>query len=193
MHVLLIAVVVSLAFNSVFCYMIYKTQQAEAHAGKIPARRSIIPGTRQQFLYLQDFRVMVWGDWICLAVTGIAFWYLVLSQNITPLSWVAYIAIAIIDAIAFTLMCLVKTHKPDYGFPEVGKTSIAGYLHSGYHGCNVAGIILSVWHFLIGNLHGWPMWCLFIGGGAYLVAFYLDIRTGNFAKVEYIQKPQGGM
>ena len=63
------------------------------------------------------------------------------------------------DAVFFTRMCLGENHKPDYGFPAPGKVSLAGALHSVYHGVNVAIIVAMVYFGVVGLA---PLWTVIV-------------------------------
>jgi hypothetical protein len=50
--------------------LMFMLQQCDRN---MPERHSIIPGTRQKFLYFQDFWTMTWGDAVGVGLIQIAF------------------------------------------------------------------------------------------------------------------------
>jgi hypothetical protein len=123
---------------------------------------------------------MTWGDLIGIPLIINAFWHLVVNGNIGQWQWLIFLAIAVVDAWAFRKMCVGKNHKPDMGFPEIGKVSWIGFIHLPYHGVGVAVSVLIIWHIIAGNLWGPVLYVALIGGAIYIASFIADIRAGNF-------------
>lgn len=149
----------------------------------LPLRNSIIPGTNQRFLYIQDFWTMTWGDGIGVLLIANAFVHLVI-KDITNLWW--SLPIIVVSGLGFLDMCLGKGHKPDYGFPDIGKVSSAGILHLLYFGVGVAASVMCVWNLITGDLRGPVMWVAFAGGVFYIGCFILEVRSGNLDPLKKI-------
>ena len=160
---------------------------AQALDKSLPPRNSAIPGTRQdpddpksppqKFLYIQDFWTMTWGDGIGVLLIVNAFVHLAV-KDITNLWW--GLPIVLISGLGFLKMCLGKGHKPDYGFPDIGKVSLAGILHLFYFGAGIAASVICVWNLITGDLRGPVMWVSLAGGAFYIICFVLEVRSGNF-------------
>lgn len=146
----------------------------------LPLHYCFIPGTNQRFLHMQDFHTMTWGDLIGIPLIANMFVHLAMNGFVGSGQWLAFFIIAIVDAVGFRKMCLGKNHKPDMGFPEIGKVSWTGFAHLPYHGVCVAMTVLSVWHIALGNLRGPVLYVGLAGGVLYLASFIADIRSGNF-------------
>ena len=117
-------------------------QRKEAKQGIIPPKGSMIPGTWQEHLRLEQFHSMTWGDLVGLsAVWGASIWTLYLCWDAGGPEIAIRIGGAIIGlgaGISFHKMCLKPDHKPDYGFPVAGKASLAGTVHSVFFGLSFA-------------------------------------------------------
>ena len=163
----------------------YNMQQEEIRAGMIQRHGTKVAGTNQQFLHWQDFYCQRYGNTIGLTILSVGFCHLVLYGFVSPVQWAVFIGIAAIDAIGFTLMCLGKNHKPDWGFPEIGQASWSGLFHSIYHGFSIAMAALCLWHWLItGNFHGPVLWLTLAGGIFYLITDLADIKAGHFNPIK---------
>lgn len=171
---------------------------AQALDKNLPPRRSVIPGTRwtekdeegnskehwQEFLYIQDFWTMTWGDGIGVLLIANAFVHLVV-KDITNLWW--GLPIVVVSGLGFLKMCLGKDHKPDYGFPDIGKVSFAGILHLFYFGAGIAASVMCVWNLITGDLRGPVMWVALAGGAFYIGCFVLEIKSGNFDPIKILE------
>jgi predicted small integral membrane protein len=146
----------------------------------LPARHSIIPGTRQKFLHMQDFHTTTWGDLFAIPLLISAFAHLLSNGYIGVWQWFIFVIIALVDGIGFLEMCLTEKHKPDQGYPRRGVVSWHGLSHLPYHGVCVAMIVLSIGQTVIGNLYGPVLYVSLFGGALYIAAFIADIRAGNF-------------
>lgn len=166
---------VSVVITNVLC--IGAMLVAQALDRGLPPRNSIILGTKQKFLYIQDFWTMTWGDGIGVLLIVNAFVHLVI-KDITNLWW--GLPIVVVSGLGFLKMCLGKDHKPDYGFPDIGKVSFAGILHLFYFGAGIAASVMCVWNLFTGDLRGPVMWVALAGGAFYIVCFVLEVRSGNF-------------
>jgi len=169
--------------NTLFCAITIFAQDMERN---LPVRHSLIPGTRQKFLYLQDFWTMTLGDWIAIPLIFNAFVHLAV-KDISNFWWST--PFMVISATAFFKMCMGKNHKPDYGFPDIGIISTAGILHLFYFGVAVGGSVICIWNLCIGELSGPVMWTALAGAIFYIGCFVLEVRSGNFdpLKIELVR------
>ena len=161
---------------------------AQNASKSLPLRGSLIPGTCQKFLHLQDFYTMVWGDLFGVPLIAAVFFRLVTTGQVTAWQWVAFWGLAIVSPAIFLKMCLAENHKPDWGFPEAGKISLGGILHLPYFGAGIAMAALCLWHLATGNLYGTTLWVGLTGGGIYLSCFAADIISGNFDPIKRVNK-----
>lgn len=127
---------------------------------------------------------MTYGDLFAVPLVFNAFAHLVMA-DIANLWWC--LVIGVISGAGFTVMCLGKRHKPDYGFPKTGKTSIAGLIHSVYFGAGIGATVVCLWHlFLTGNLP-WDSivtWVALASVPLYPSCVFLDFKSGNFDPLE---------
>lgn len=150
---------------------------AQASDKGLPQRNSLIPGTRQKFLYIQDFWTMTYGDWFGIPLIVNAYAHLMV-RDIYNLWW--GLPIMVVGLVLFARMCLGKTHKPDYGFPDIGKISLAGILHLIYFGVGIAAALMSAWGIWQGTLRGPVKWAAMAGGAFYGLCITLEFGSGNF-------------
>ena len=97
---------------------------------KLPPRHSIIPGTDQKFLYMQDLWRTGLADLIGVTLIYTAFFHLVWNGKLNVLHWSAFALLAIISSSIFLWICLGENHKPDVGFPTTGVISMNGLLQT---------------------------------------------------------------
>ncbi len=183
MEFLLILAVV-LAINTVGVISILLAQDTDAN---LPVRHSLIPGTNQKFLYIQDFWTMTWGDLYGVPLFVNAFVHLV-KREIIYLWWA--IPIGAVVTLGFLVMCLGKNHKPDYGFPATGKISLAGKLHLFYFGMGWGAGLVALWSlFVTGDS---PLdiiaWVGLAGAGFYLACFGAEFASGNFDQLKKLEE-----
>lgn len=162
----------------------------------LPPRHSVIPGTNQRFIYMQDFWSMIYGDIIAIPLIANAFMHVAAAGLVSDTEWLVLLVIATVDASGFYLLCVHPNHKPDQGYPEPGKIGWNGIAHLPYHGVGMAMSLLaifhifhidgviSVLHIFSGDLNGWPLYVGLVGGVIYVAFFILDIRAGNFASLK---------
>ena len=155
----------------------YALQQIDKN---LPPRHSLIPGTNQKFLYMQDFYTMTWGDLIGLVWIMNAFVHLVVHGHVGYGQWIFFAIIATASAFFFMAMCLGPTHKPDQGFPEVGKISMHGISHLPYFGIYAAVSMLSIYHLFSENIASPIMWLGLAGGLIWVASQIADQKAGNF-------------
>jgi len=153
---------------------------------KLPRRHLIIPWTNQKFLYMQDFWTMTWGDLIGVPLIWVAFIHLAVYRHLGIWHWLCYLALAVIVSAIFLKMCLSSKHKPDMGFPRLGRISRTGIIHLPYFGFGVTSAIFCLWFIITGEL--WESVLLVGLGGALLYAhcFVADIVSGNLAPLKRI-------
>lgn len=150
----------------------------------LPPRGSLILGTNQKFLYIQDFWTMTYGDLFGVPLIFNAFVHLVV-QDIANLWW--GLLVALVSTLAFLKMCLGKNHKPDYGFPNIGKISLAGIMHLFYFGAGMGAAIMCLWGVFVTGSLPWlsPVTWVFLGGGVlYIGCFVVEMKSGNFDPLE---------
>ena len=168
------------------CYLIHLAflstmriaERISVEMGGTQHRRSTIPGTHRRFLHFMDFACQKYGCHYGLPLVTFAFANLLVGDSITRQQWIVGLAIAVIDALVFTIMCLGRNHTPDSGYPEAGRISACGAIHSVYRGLNVGSIAICFLH--IGELH----WLFWVGGALYLITFGIDIRRGHFKSLD---------
>jgi hypothetical protein len=170
--------------NSLYIGFMFLLQELD---GNLPPRHSLIPGTRQKFLYVQDFHSYTWGDLFGIPLIFNAFAHLILNGEISDVQRFIFMTVVIIDGLGFMYMCLGKNHKPDQGYPEIGKVSAHGISRPPYHGIGEAMSLLVIWHIFVGSLRGPVMWVALAGGVIYIASFICDILAGNFESLKRIE------
>ena len=152
----------------------------------LPPHNSIIPGTNQRFLHMQDFWTMTWGDIVGVALINTAFVHLAVNGCLGVWHWVAFGVLVVALMVQFARMCTSNNHKPDMGFPDIGKISCTGILHLPYFGVGVAAGAFCVWFIITGDLRG-PVLCVGLAGGIfYALCFVAEIKSGNFDPLKRI-------
>jgi hypothetical protein len=175
--------VIALLANSAYLLVILSAQRLEKQAGKLRARHDIIPGTRQIFLYWQDFTTQVAGNTFLMPFVLYVFLWQLLYQGFHSSVWLWFIGIAIVDMCLFAMMCLAKDHKPDWGYPLPGRMSVCGFLQLLYHGAFTSIIAISLYSLVMhwADIPGMIMiTCLVI----YLAFARLDYKFGYFEKLK---------
>lgn len=153
----------------------------------LPRRHSIIPGTHQKFLYIQDFWTMTWGDVVGVPLFVNAFVHSIFLTHDNSNIWWALVS-GMIVIVIFLKMCLGKNHKPDYGFPQAGKISLAGILHLIYMGVGFGAGITCLKNLVTGTLYGPVLWVALAGGVIWIWFFVLEIKSGNFDPIKRISE-----
>ena len=126
---------------------------------------------------------MTWGDAVGVPPIINAFVHL---AGIDVLNlWLGF-SIMALSAAAFAVMCLGSNHKPDYGFPDTGKISFAGFLHLFYFGFGTGAALLCLLALIRGELEGPVMWTALSGGTFYAGCFILEIASGNFDRLKKV-------
>lgn len=177
--ILAVAVLVNLAWISVM----FVAQQADK---SLPARNSIISGTNQKFLHMQDFWTMTWGDLVGVALINTAFLHLAVNGFLGVWRWIAFAVLVIGFSVQFAKMCLSQGHKPDMGFPDIGKISLIGKIHLPYYATGMAAGAFCILAIFTGDLRG-PVLYVGLGGAAvYALCFVAEIKSGNFDPLKRI-------
>ncbi len=147
----------------------------------LPPRRSLIPGTRQPFLYMWDWYTILYGDTIAVPLIVNAYMHLVAYGHISAVQSTISALLAMILTVVGIVSCLGPNHKPDQGFPEVGRISAHGLIHMPYFGAgwSMGAVALCHWLFL-GHLSGPVLWLGLFGGVLYLFLLAMEFKSGNF-------------
>jgi len=167
------------------CVMLYG-EWIHVKNGNMPPRGSIIPGTNQKFMYMQDWFTCTWGDMFALPLVLNAFVTLAVNGRIAAWEWILSAMLAVILGVGFLLMCLGKDHKPDQGYPEIGVVSLQGILHLPHFGVAVAMVVVCVGHAIFGGLRGPVLYTAIVGGVLWVVTFVLDAVTGHFDPIKRV-------
>lgn len=171
--------VVAVVTNLVWILAMFVAQMLDK---SLPPQNSTIPGTRQKFLYMQDFWTMTWGDIVGVSLIWVSFFHLALAW-FGPYSWIFFWVVAILLAWQFMRMCLGVNHKPDWGYPEVGKISVGGYLHLPYFGVSV---VAGVWCLGLLRVPGTVMYIYLAGLVVYALCFLLELKSGNLDPIKKV-------
>lgn len=168
-----------LKFNTVACFLQLVFQEIERRKGKIPKRRSLIPGTRQKFLYWQDFHVQTFGDFLGLLFIANGFVHLAMAGMSSTL-WTVFIASGTIFGGLFLKSALSHNHKPDWGFPTPGRISLGGIIHLPYFAILSGMSMVCLIAIIDGQMKGGLLWSTLGGGIFYVFIFWIDITKGHF-------------
>lgn len=185
MEVLLVTLVIVAVLNWIYIQGMLMLQSFDAEARLLPPRHSIIEGTNQRFLYIQDFWTMTWGDIGAVPFIWTAFMHLALQNK---LNWVAMGIIGTIAIWLFRSICFRPEHKPDYGFPAPKLVSTAGFFHVLYMGAGVGAGITCLINLCMGKLTGLAMWVGIAGGVLYGITFLLDVVSGNLDSLHVVKE-----
>lgn len=169
--------------NSVWMVLMFAAQEFDK---SLPPRHSTIPRTNQRFLYFQDFWTMTWGDGIGVALINTAFAHLAINGCLGVWHWVVFMALVTALAAGFAKMCMSPGHKPDMGFPDIGKISWIGILHLPYFGLGMTAGAFCVWFICTGDLRGPVLYVGLLGAAAYAVFLVLEVKSGNFDPLKRI-------
>lgn len=168
-------------------------QNNDAADSILPPRWSTIPGTAQLFLYMQDFHTMTWGDLVGLSMVwsaslaGIGSGWSASRALTGSIIIVLGAAIGLTAGMLFHQTRLKPDHKPDYGFPQAGKSSAAGLTHSVFFGLSFwvgsTGLIFFIvfWQ-EVGRDYSAPLlaWIGVTGLAIWLAAGLADLRAKKF-------------
>jgi len=163
--------------NLVYLGTMFAAQQLDK---SLPPRHSLIPGTKQKFLYMQDWYTMKYGDVVAVPLIANVFVHLVINGYVNVVQWGIFAILSLILAVTGISMCLTPEHKPDQGFPSAGKASIQGWLHMPYFGVGWSIGTISLINWPLGHIHGPVLWLGLSGGAFYLVCLVAEFKSGNF-------------
>lgn len=149
----------------------------------LPPRNSLIPGTRQKFLYANDFWTMTYGDVVGVSLIWVAFSHVAVNW-FGAYTWMFFWAVAFLVALNFMRMCLKADHKPDWGYPAQGEISLGGYLHLPYFGFSV---VAGVWCLGLVREPGIVLMIYLAGAVIYIICFVLEIKSGNFDPLKKVE------
>lgn len=170
--------------NTAMCLLQYGAQQIDMARGKIPARHSIIPGTKQKFLYWQDFYMQTYGDFLGLVWVMNAFAHLFIAESINWWMWAIFVIVFMFSCFMVLKSCLTVDHKPDWGYPEYGVASFGGLIHVPYFALNAAMGVVCIISMITGQLRGPVMWMALFGGVVILAMTIADKKSGHFDPLE---------
>lgn len=154
----------------------------------LPSRHSLIPGTKQRFLYMQDWWTVAYGDTIAVPLVANVFVYLVINGHVNSVQWGIFAVLSLILTVIGINMCLTPEHKPDQGFPTAGRISLQGALHMPYFGIGWSMGIFSLLHTCFGHVTGPVLWLGVFGGAFYLACLVAEFKSGNFDPLKPLPK-----
>lgn len=166
--------------NSALCFLQYCFQEIDFLAGRISERHSLIPGTKQKFLYWQDFYMQTYGDFLGLVWVMNAFGHLFSTGTISLFLWAVFIVVFVFSTVLVLLSCLKMDHKPDWGYPRPGKISLGGLSHVPYFALQAAMGIVCLISIITGQLRGPVMWMALFGGLVIAAMSFADKKSGHF-------------
>jgi hypothetical protein len=170
----------ALVVNTVLCYLQFLAERVDMANGKILARHAIIPNTNQKFLYWEDFYMQTYGDLLGLVWVMNAFFQLVAAGKINNVMWFIFALFAVLGVFFTLKTCLAKNHKPDWGYPEIGKISLGGISHLPYFGIQLGMGVVCLIKAFTGELTGLVLISAIGGGIIIVIMAILDWKTGHF-------------
>jgi hypothetical protein len=171
-------------FNIFFWVAMLAVQKWLARSGRIPARSP-------KFFYLWDFHSSGWGDLVGVTLINVGV-SSVIAQTWNPEKWLYIVGACIFGltvTAAFQYSCTRPSHKPDWGYPAEGITSVGGWFHLSYFGFQYIfgffGLLLVIHTVFNGGLESilFPFLIGIIGVVIFYISIFLDFKQGNFAKV----------
>jgi len=170
--------------NTVLCLTQYLVEQADHKNNRIAPRHSIIPKTKQKFLYWEDYYAQTYGDFLGLVWIMNGFAHLVVQGQITTAQWIVFGVVSFLAALIFLLVNLKPGHKPDWGWPSEGYISRGGLSHLPYFGINAGMVTVCVINMINGKMTGYLLWTTLLGGAIWTIATIYDWRAGHFDGVK---------
>lgn len=157
-------------------------QHQEIKKGKIPALRPHNPMIPERgFLGIENYCTTSWGDLLALWLIDFA-----IGEEIAEGIPLTVLFISLIAGVVITMFCqrewMGSWHKPDWAYPRKGEISLAGKIHLGYFFAQLTIVIAGALFLVIGSLSLWQIAVAGIGGGLYVLAIFLDITSGRWAK-----------
>lgn len=178
--------VMAVLLNSSLCIMQYMFQGIDRIRGIIPPHRSKIPGTKQFFLQWEDFYTQTYGDFLGLIWVMFVFLHLLVDGHFEYWLLAVFFAVFMVTVLFFLKSCRAKDHKPDWGFPTIGRISLGGFSHLPYLGLNAAMVVICIIKSITGELNGLLFWTFVIGAGFWCLTFVADLSSGHFDKLKTI-------
>lgn len=172
--------VVAASCNLFWIFVMFLVQQLDKN---FPEQHSTIPGTNQKFLYMQDFWTISWGDTIGMSLIWAAFFHLVIYR-FEFRHWLVFAVLSVLLMAGFAIMCFGKDHKPNMGFPDIGKISWNGILRLPYFGAGVSAAVFCVW---LVAFPGRVLLIFFAGAVIYFIFFCMEVKSGNFDQINKIK------
>lgn len=154
-------------------------EAAESRAGVIPP-----PGQWNgalPFLYFCDWHTATWGDLIGITLIDWSAGYELSSM--TPSLWLVTLAMLVgfAGTTAFHMRCLSPRHRPDFGYPKIGRISMTGRAHTLYLFAQSSLSALMLLLLGTGELRGTTLAVGLAGGAVYVASFLCDCYTGRFS------------
>ncbi len=161
---------------------------------KLPPRGSIIPGTRQKFLYIQDWNTMLWGDTIAVPLVLSTFVHLAMNDLVAQWQWAFLVLFSNILSVFFIgRVCWNNDHKPDYGTYD-NHQSWAGVIHATYFGICVAvsgitfgNVVLAI---INEKISVEVLGAGLLGATIYAVSWICDYVAGNFKPLKKLEQEE---
>ena len=167
------------AVNTVYTCTMFLAQHMDKH---IAPRGSIIPGTNQTIMHIQDWNCMLWGDPIAVPLILNAFVQLAINGLVSFRQWVfLLLASNIISVWWLWAVQLSPNQRPDYGTYAIGKESWPGLIHTPYFGICVTIAILVAWNIANGKIRGMSLYLAITGAAIYLASQCVDVMQGHYA------------
>ncbi|MFA6513716.1 MAG: hypothetical protein WCT50_00295 [Patescibacteria group bacterium] len=176
--------------NTTLCLMQFLFQTVDKRRRKISPRHSLIPGTKQKFLYWEDFYTQTYGDFLGLVWVMNGFAHLLINEKIDGPLWIIFIFVLFICSMVVTAVCLASDHKPDWGFPKIGMISLGGASHIPYFSLNAAMIIICLFHAVIGTLSGMLLITTATGVAILMMTAIADVQAGHFDPLNKEEKAE---
>ena len=180
---MLIVAAAGALFNLFLWTSMFLVQMWESKAGKIQKKS-------KDFFYMESFHSHGWGDvfGITLMDAG-ATVVIVHGWNLEMAgSSIVCFLFGLGAAVAYVALCFREGHKPDAGYPEVGKISLQGVVHLMYIAFQVflgslgvyifafsalkSGAFQEVLGYAILSVVGFLIWAVAVG---------FDVKQGHFA------------
>jgi hypothetical protein len=183
-YILIVAGILGGVFNLLFWLAMFTTQHWLWQNEGIPPRT-------KKFFYLQDFNSSGWGDLLGVTLIDIGA-SIIVAQTWDFGNWPAIIfacMLGISIASIFQYSCTRPSHKPDWGYPSAGETSLGGWIHLVYLGFQYAfglfGLMLvytSVASETFSTILD-PFLISMAGAAIYVASLIRDVQQGNFVSV----------
>lgn len=175
-----------LIINTTLCLLQFLAEKIDKANRKISDRHSVIPGTNQKFLYWEDFYMQTYGDLLGLVWVMNSFVQLLVNGKVNNLMWLIFAGFAILGVYLTLKTCLAKNHKPDWGYPAVGKISLGGISHLPYFGIQLGMAAVCFIKIFSGELFGLPLLTTLGGGIIIVIMAFLDWQAGHFDSLQRI-------